>query len=201
MNDLNDGVIRIVETLIVSGLVAGLGYVVAVLKLRRNHDKTRDIKLDKLVEYHEGIPADDFLGLPAVPGLHDRLVNQELINKELASTQKEILNLVHTGNGRTIGQKVDNIEHIAVEAKDAADLASKKADHLNDLVANSLALQEAHLEDGKKIMEIGVINDEHEWAALRKHGIELPDYVYPPEDVVFSLDDLHNRETKDTDNE
>jgi hypothetical protein len=200
MTGINDGVIRIIETLIVSGILALGGYLFAVLRLHRKIDKTRDIKLDKLVSYHEGIPADNFLGLPAVPGLNDRLSKQEMINGELAAVQQEILEMVHTGNGKTIGQKVDNIEHIATRAEAAAAEASGKADHqqgqldqLNQLVEDSLALQEAHLNDGKTVMEIGVINDENEWEALREHGINMPDYVYPPEDLAFSLEDLRKR--------
>lgn len=204
MSEVNDVVIRVVETLIVSGVLALGGYWFAVLRLHRKTDKTRDIKLDKLVSYHEGIPADNFLGLPAVPGLNDRLTKQEIINGELAATQQEILEMVHTKNGKTIGQKVDNIEHIATRAEAAAAEASGKADQqqvkldqLNQLVEDSLSLQEAHLDDGKKVMEIGVINDENEWEALREHGIPMPEYVYPPEDLAFSLEDLKKRKAKE----
>lgn len=197
MTDINDGVIRIIETLIVSGILALGGYLFAVLRLHRKTDKTRDIKLDKLVSYHEGIPADDFLGLPAIPGLNERLHHQEIINTDLAKTQQEILEMVQTNNGKTIGQKVDNIEHIATRAEAAAAEASGKADQLNQLVEDSLALQEAHLDDGKKVMEIGVINDENEWEALREHGIPMPEYVYPPEDLAFSLEDLKKRQEKE----
>lgn len=193
MGDITDSTLRVIETIIVSGLVAIGGYSFALLKTHRKIDKVRDTKIDKLVSYHEGIPADEFLGLPSVPGLNERLSKQELINVELADRQKAIIEMVQTGNGKTIGQKVDNIEHIASNAAEAAKIVEEKAEHLNILVEDALALQEAHLNDGKRVMEIGVINDEHEWEALRQHGINMPEYVYPPEDLAFSLEDLKNR--------
>jgi hypothetical protein len=193
MADITDDVIRMAETIAVSGILAFSGYAIAATRLNRKQDKSRDIKLDKLVEYHEGIPADDFLGRPAVPGLNERLAKQEILNDTLTTNQRMIMSMIDTGNGKTIGQKVDNIEHIAQAAASAAQLASEQANELNQLVHDSLTLQEAHLNDGKVVMEIGVINDEHEWAALREHGIEMPDYVYPPDDLAFSLEDLKKR--------
>lgn len=193
MTEINEGLIRIIETLIIAGLVSAFGYFFAFYRTNRKKDKLRDTKLDKLVEYHEGVPADDFLGRPRIMGLNERLEKQELISEELGEIQRLILQMVHTGNGRTIGQKVDNIEHIAADAAVASAKASEKAEELKAVLDNSLALQEAHLADGKKIMEIGVKNDEAEWEALRQHGIEMPEYQYPPEDVIFSLDDLKKR--------
>jgi len=198
MIEVGDGAIRMMETILVSGILALSGYVLALLRHNRKVDKSRDIKLDKLVEYHEGIPADDFLGLPAIPGLNERLHRQEEVNKQLTLGQKEIHAMVETGNGTTIGKKVDNIEAIAQNAEQIAKEASNKSDKLHGLVEESLALQEAHLNDGKKIMEIGVVNDEAEWNALRQHGIEMPDYVYPPDDTVFSLEDLRKRKDKES---
>jgi hypothetical protein len=112
----DEEIVRVLVALVTAAVLAYAGYIVATLRGNHKKDSERDEKLDKLVQYHEGIPADDFLGLPAIPGVNDRLTHQEVVNRELAERQQQIISMVETGNGKTIGEKVDEIEKLASKA-------------------------------------------------------------------------------------
>jgi hypothetical protein len=196
MDEVANSAQHVIETLFVAGFVALVSYVVAIYRSNHRKEKERDKKLDKLLEFHEGVPADKFLGQPAIMGLHERLQKQDILNEQLATTQREILDLVHTGNGRTIGQKVDNIVHVAEDAKVVGQEALQRANEVKEIVETSLALHHAHVDDSKKVIKIGILNDEAEREALAQQGIILPDYEYPPESTVFSLDELRANDDK-----
>jgi hypothetical protein len=165
----------VVIALVIAGLIALSRWVRNIVKTRTDLERERNADLRRLLQYHEGSPGDPSMGVDPTPGIQARF---DTLEKQVTP---------NGGDTNSLGDRVQRTEQLALAAV-----------RQNEVVMELLL---AHLNDGKSVMEIGVANDKNLWDYLRSKDDlqDLPEYIDPPEDVVFGLEDLERR--RDADNQ
>ena len=98
---ITDGITEIVAGLTLALIIGLGGYVVRVTRQRRTAEKSRDHKLDRLLEGFEGAPADPLAGAPARTGVLERMAEletgQRALQRQLAGVQAMLRNHLEDG--------------------------------------------------------------------------------------------------------
>ncbi len=165
----------VVIALVIAGLIAIAKWVDRQVKTRNSLERERNADLRRLLQYHEGSPGDPSMGIDPTPGIQARF---DTLEKQVTP---------NGGDTNSLGDRVQRTEQLALAAV-----------RQNEVVMELLL---AHLGDGKAIMEIGVLNDRNLWDYLRSKDDlqDLPEYLDPPDDVVFGVEDLERRRSREGD--
>jgi hypothetical protein len=113
------------------------------------------------------------MGVEPRPGIQARF---DILEKEVTP---------NGGDTNSLGDRVQRTEKLALAG-------IRQNEQLMALILE-------HLADGQTVTEIGVANDKNLWDYLRTREDlqDLPEYIDIPDDLVFGLDDLERRRSRD----